>query len=312
MAFITDSKVLDAATTVFFNRELEHIISRTYDTKYAELSAMSLFAVNSEANPGDTSVVYRSFDQRGVANIIADYGKDLPRVDIGGKEVITPLREMGASFAYSHREIQSAQKVGRPLESRRASVCRRSIEELMNDIAWDGDAQSNLPGFFSNSDVASSTAVNGAAGTPQWSTKTPDEIIYDVNIVCSTIFKNSKGIHRPNQVWLDLQNWNYINSTPRASGSDQTIAGFIAANSPFITSLDAIKPVNEIENKGTSAVEVMVVSENNAENAELLIAEDTVFHPVQERGLEFLIQATAVFGGLQIRYPKAFYILENV
>ena len=198
------------STSIFFARQLESIKAQSYDVKYADLKFRSVFPVTNETPEGATTVTYRTYDQSGVAKFIGSYGKDIPRADIGGKETIIPVKTMAISFGFNTAEIRSAALTGLPLDSRRSAAAVRGTDETMNEVAFFGEAVQGLLGLFTHPNVPTGSVPNGAGGNPQWSTKTPDEIIYDVNIVCSTIFKNSKGIHRPNQVWLDLQNWNYI------------------------------------------------------------------------------------------------------
>ena len=59
--------VIDANGAVFFQRQLEHIKSKSYDVKYAELKARQLFPVSNEAGAGVQTITYRTYDQAGSA-----------------------------------------------------------------------------------------------------------------------------------------------------------------------------------------------------------------------------------------------------
>lgn len=54
--------------SVFFARELDYVKSQSYDVEYPEFTALKLFPVSSEINPGAETVTYysydRAFDQR--------------------------------------------------------------------------------------------------------------------------------------------------------------------------------------------------------------------------------------------------------
>ena len=68
--------------SVFFARELDYVKSQSYDVEYPEFTALKLFPVSSEINPGAETVTYYSYDKTGMAKIISNYATDLPRADV--------------------------------------------------------------------------------------------------------------------------------------------------------------------------------------------------------------------------------------
>ncbi|MGH2510827.1 MAG: major capsid family protein, partial [Ktedonobacteraceae bacterium] len=111
---------LDAGETAFFARELEYIKSKSYDIEFPPLKAIKLIPVSTEAGAGAESITYQSFEETGLARIISSYADDFPRCDIRGKEFITPVKSIGASYGYSMQEIRAAMFVGRSLTQRQA------------------------------------------------------------------------------------------------------------------------------------------------------------------------------------------------
>ncbi|MFX6226329.1 major capsid family protein, partial [Acinetobacter baumannii] len=63
----------------------------------------------------------------------------------------------------------------------------------IDQIVYYGDSQLGFTGLVnSTSAVGSVTNVaNGANGTPQWNTKTPDEILADVNEILTSAWQAS-------------------------------------------------------------------------------------------------------------------------
>ena len=51
--------------SVFFARELDYVKSQSYDVEYPEFTALKLFPVSSEINPGAETVTYYSYDKTG-------------------------------------------------------------------------------------------------------------------------------------------------------------------------------------------------------------------------------------------------------
>ena len=139
---------LDANEQVFFDNQLALVKSRTYDVQHKALKALQLLPVSTEQDPGATHIIWRSYDKVGMAKIIADYANDFPRADIGGVEHSSPVKDIGASYGYSVKEIRRAQKAGISLDTKRAEAARRAIDEKQDTIAWKGDAKAKLPGFW--------------------------------------------------------------------------------------------------------------------------------------------------------------------
>lgn len=305
-------KALDATGSVFFARQLEKIKAKAYDVKYPEFGYSKLFPISEEAEFGITSITYRTYDQTGVAKLINSYSKDLPRVDIAGSETTVPVHTCGGAFGYSIKEIAQSQLTGVSLEQKRAKAARRAVERQLNDIAFNGDADANLLGLYSDPNVPSGNAPNGAGGNPEWSTKTAPEILTDVNRGFREIFEDSKGVHRGDKMAVHPANWSYLMETPLGADYNQTIAGYLVKNSPYLKSLDDIVSCVECEGAGTAGVDTAVFLQQDPEILEFELPQDVTFHEEEKRGLEYIIPVTAETGGLNIYYPIALFTLEKV
>ena len=106
MNFKIISQRLDAQESVFFARELEHILMTIVEVDYRELKARTLIPVNTETPSGSTSITARVFDRVGMAKIIANGSEDLPRIDILGTEVTIKVKTIGDSFGYTVQDIK--------------------------------------------------------------------------------------------------------------------------------------------------------------------------------------------------------------
>ncbi len=305
--------IMDADGAFFFQRQLEHIKARSYDVRYAELKVRQLFPVSNDGGAGISSITYRTYDQAGAAKIINAYADDLPRADVAGKETTIPVRSVGISYGYNLDEIQASQLTGAALDQRRANAARRSNEQVVNDVAYFGDTTSGLPGLFSNPNIPTGAVVNPGSGT-EWVNKTPDEILFDINDLFADIFETTKMVEQGNTLLLPPAQWSYIMSTPRASNSDTTIAQYIASNSPYLTSIDDIIPVNECAaaNNPLLSTDGMVAYDRNPDKLQLEIPVELEMLPVQQKNLEFVIPGRSRLAGLNIYYPLSLAIATGI
>ena len=304
--------VLDAAAGVFFRRELEHVKKTTYDIKYADLTYDKVFPVSTEVNPGMTHITYQTYDRRGMAKVIHNYAGDLPRVDVDGDETTIPIRTLGDAFGYSIDEINASKVMNKGLDRMRANAARRALEELMNKITYLGDSVSGLIGLFTHPNIPRGNAPNGAGGNPEWSTKTPAEIVADINTIFRTAFVTTKMVERLDTLLLTPANWSLIMETKYSDSSDVTIAQWFVKNSPWVNSLDQFVPVIELEGAGTGGVDVAVGMTKRPDKCQLEIPQDVFFHEAEKRNLEYVTDVTARFAGLNVYYPLSMYILEDV
>lgn len=294
---------LDNNTSMFFLRELEHIKAKSYDVQYQELYARQLIPVSHEAGAHAQEITYRTYDRVGMARIISSYARDLPRADVFGKETSSKVRVTGLSFGYTLDEILASQATGKSLDQRRANAVQRGTEEIFDRIAWYGDEQHDLPGFLSNSNIPSETVAVGASGGTLWTSKTPEEILKDVNNFLGGIYVRTRQVEKPNKLLLPTAQWNYIMSTPRSANSDTTIAKYIVTNSPYLNSLDQIVSLPELQGAGTGGTDMMVAYDQNPDKLSFEIPMELEFRAPQEKGLEFEVPSWAKCGGVIVYYP---------
>jgi hypothetical protein len=292
---------LDAAENIFFARQLEYLKTKTYDIKYANLKARSLIPVSFEAGAGAEFITYEQYDQIGMAKIISNWANDLPRADVKGKQFISPVKSLGASYGWNLQEVRASAFAGKSLEQRRANAAKRAILQKENSIAFLGDTSSNLKGFINNSNISEYTVpADGTASSKLWSAKTADLILRDLNGLVNSVVTASKGVEQPDTLLLPVAKYTYIASTPRSSTSDTTILQYFMMNNPFIKQVDWL---NELSAAGAGSTDRMIAYVKDPDHLTLEIPQDFEQLPVQENGLEFKVPCHSRCGGVLIYYP---------
>ena len=293
----------DSDESVFLLRQLDFIKSQTYDVKYAELKARKLIPVSSEADPGAEKIFYRQYDQTGIAKIVANYGDDLPRADVKGKEFFATVKTLASSFGYNIQEMRAAIYGNVPLEQRRANAARRAIAQKENRLAFFGDANSNLVGFFSNTNVPGVTLPSDGTGASKlWSTKTADQIIRDMNLCANTVVSQSLGVEIPDTLLLPLDSYNYVASTARSANSDTTILNYFLQNNPYIKQVEW---VNELLTAGSGSTRRMATYRRAPDVLTMEVPSDFEQLELQIKNLEYRVPCIERFGGVLIYYPLA-------
>lgn len=308
---VRNSRKLDAGESAFFARQLEEIRGRTYDLKLIELKGRMLVPVDNSAPPGADAVTYRQYTSSGLAKIIASYASDFPRADVYGKEFSVKPKSIGASYGYNIQEIRAAQMTGLPLEQRRANACRRAIEEKIDSMAQIGDSDYGLTGLLNQPSALVFTTPNGASGFPQWSTKTPSEILADMNGATNNVVIQTKEVEHPDTLLLPIPEYTLVATTPWSptNASNVTILEMFLKNTPWISE---VEPWYALTGAGAGGSDRMVVYKRDPDHLMLVIPQEFEQFPPQPEGMEFVVPCHARCAGVQVPYPLAICYADHI
>lgn len=296
---------LDAAESVFFERQLELIKSRTYDIKYPELKAAMFVPVSTEAPSGSVQVTYRQYDRVGRAKIIKPGATDIPRVDVFGKEFTRPVRWGGAAYGWNIVEIRQARLTGIPLDARKASAARRACEELVDEVCALGSPDDGIQyGFLNHGSVEITTPDTG-----NWATATSEEIIADVQKVWTAMTAQTKGIEKPNTIALPDAQHAILATKPRSDNSDTTVLRFLLANFPGLT---AIEPWYRCAGAGAGPSDRLVLYNRSPEALQQEIPNPFEQLPVFQRGSNFEVETLIATAGMEFYYPKSCRYMDGI
>ncbi|MCW2763985.1 MAG: hypothetical protein JWR85_4186 [Marmoricola sp.] len=294
---------LDANESLYFARQLEYIRPQAYQTRRAPLNAMALIPVSTDVPAGAKTVTYRMWDSVGMAKIIANYADDLPRAAVFAREYTSPIRGIGISYGYTFQDIRAAQMSGSNLDTAEQYAAKRGHDETINKLAFGGDTISGLPGFLSNVNLPVYVLPSDGTGASKtFASKTPDQILRDMNGLVNSVLTQTKGVHRVNQVWMPLTQYTYINSTIRGPNSDRTILAVWLDANPGIR----VIPVLELTGAGAGGTDLMIALENDRENFHMEVPMSFLQHAPQLDNLEFTVPCESRFGGVIVNFPLAF------
>lgn len=317
---------LDADESIFFNRQLESIMARSFDVLYPELKAIRLIPVDTSAGPGADSITYRQFNTVGLAKVIANYADDLPRADILGKEFTSKVRSIGGSYGYSLQEVRSAAQADRPLQQMKANAARRANDQTVDKIAWlaksTDELYGGLIGFLFAPNITTGTAPAGATTgkVPWWTAvpadhKNPLEILEDLNNLISDIVDLTKGVEVPDTIIMPIKQFSHLQTTKLEAGTDTTIMQFFLANNPSVTSIEwvnELKALAPLPSGGAGPSDIAVCYKRSPDKLSLQIPSPYEQLPAQERNLEFVVPTHSRHGGVIVHYPLSASILEGI
>lgn len=292
----------------FLVGQLEYVETKVYQVKYRDIQYSQLVPVSSEAGPGAESISYESMDSRAQAKFISSKGLDVPLAEVSATKTTVPVQHAALGFEYSLQELRSASMSGRQVDVRRGLAVRRGVEEFAQNICFFGSAAHGLPGFLNNANIPAANVADGASTDPEWSTKTPDEILLDVNDLIGGIWSTSKTIELTDTLLLPPDQFADITTRRLSDINDMTVIEFIRNKNLYTATTGqpiTIAPLGELEGAGAAAADRMVAYRRDPEVLTFHFPMPLQFLAPQPRGLGFLVPGEFRVSGCEVRYPLA-------
>jgi hypothetical protein len=222
-----------------------------------------------------------------------------------------PYYLAGIGYEWNTQELQRAAKLGRSLPSDKARAAKRAADRFIYGIAINGktprgEAEKGGTGFVNNASAPSAQVANDGTGPSRlWSAKTPDLILRDINEALTAVETGTSETSIADTLVLPTTSYDYIATTPRATGSDMTILSFLRANNVYGSTLTILKS-RELETAGTGNTKRMVAYENSPEVVKFhLPGAHQFLPPFQKSSMTYEVGGIMNVGGVEIRLPKA-------
>lgn len=232
-------------------------------------------------------------------------GKDASAItgialDIG--KTTNPLSLWGMQLGWTLPELESAQKLGRPVDQQKFTGMQLKYQMDIDEQVYIGDSALGFGGLVNSANVVNATnAVTGG-----WATATPAQILADINELLQSVWSASGFAVCPDRVLLPPVQFSYLTSQLISSAGNISILEFVKANS-ISNSINGrpldIQPVKWLTNRGTSNSQRMVAYTKDVNRVRFPLV------PLQRTPLEYrdLRQLTTYFGRLgvvEFVYPE--------
>jgi len=310
-AGITQFTHLDAGENIFLLRQIEFIQTRSYDVKFPLLYARKFIPINNQVDRAAATYTYHSYTQVGMAALIASYADKLPQNDVFVTETSIQIKTAANGYHYSVLEIRQAMRANVPLDQKKANAARRSMEVLIDRILAVGDSASGLVGMINQPNALTFTVPNGAAGSPDWASKKPLEILSDMVNICVFIPSNTGNVEEPNAILLPRSQYTQIATTPMLGANvatELTILEYFKRNQPQIEV--GMWPL--LKGQGTGSTDRMIAYNRDPDKFEGIIPQEFEQFPPEQEGLRFNVACHARIGGVVFYYPLSMAVGDGI
>ncbi len=299
----------------FLVSQVSHIENTVWEHVYPEITYQEVVPVTNEADEWVKTVTYYSSNKRGAARFLAGRARDIPMSGVDMEQHETQVEMAGAGYDYSLEEINQARRLGMNLANMGAMAARRSYEELTEDVAFVGNTDKGFTGLFNTAGITVVNAPNGAAAASEWSAKTPDEILLDINTILSGAWTNSLGIEMCNTLLIPLAQFADIVTRRLGPDSETTIFEYVMKKNIYTVKtgkpLD-IRAMHQLAGAGGGSTDRAVAYNKDPSVLVMHVPMPLKFLAPQQIGLVFAIPGIFRLGGLDIRRPGAFRYLDDI
>lgn len=206
------------------------------------------------------------------------------------QKTINPLPLWGMEIAYTIPELESSIKVNRPIDSTKYEGMKLKYQMDIDEQVYVGDAGYGLYGLTNSPNVTVSNAPNGAATSPLWTSKTPAEIMADVNAILNAAWAASGFTMVPTKILLPPLKFGYVNQQLVSTAGQISILNYLRQNS-LATAQNGrdleIQPVKWLTGRGVGGVDRMIAYTQDASRVRIPLT-PLANTPVQYRGIHYL------------------------
>jgi hypothetical protein len=237
----------------FLIQQATRIEAQVYRTVYQEIQYQDVIPVDTTGPEWVDAITYFSSDAVGQAQWFTGFAQDVPNVELLREKFTTGVSMASIGYRYSMEELGKALLYGIDLTSDKAVASRRVAEEFIDKVAFVGDATKGYTGAVNNASVTATTApADGTASATTFASKTPDQILRDINGQLTGQFTGTYGnlvadtILLPYDILLNLstRRIDTVNQTTilqwlkanniytLTTGRELTIRGLLATSTP--------------------------------------------------------------------------------
>lgn len=294
---------LDATDTAFFSRELESVISRTFDVVYQPILGRTLLPVDRSIPLGTETIRADAWDMVGEASILANKAQDIPDVEVFRRSSITQARYIVDKYRYSIQDLNASRVNGVSLDAKRAVAARQAIEFKLDKVAAIGDTNFDLLGLLNQPSVPIVTLTTGT-----WATATDAQILEDLRMFVQSVVDNTSTTQPPDTLVLDPSRYGRLQRVVGADLSTTLLQVFLK-NSPYIRRVEQWTQAALANAAGTGPRLVVYRNDPNVLNLYIL-AEFTTLAP-QPREFNLIVPCYAATAGVVVHYPNAMAYADN-
>lgn len=303
----------DAQQAFSFAQQTSYTVNASvYETKYPDYNYAEYVTVDTSAPEWSAGVYTYISNQVGRANWQSGSAKDVPLADVN-LDVTLKTYEMAAiGYQWNYEEVGKASFAGIPLTNRKAAAARKAYEQFMYDIALGSTvgAEKGFQGLLTQTGVTAGLfPADGTGSSVLWSTKTPAQIVRDINSLLTGIYTSTLYIEMADTLVMPVELMLYLAQTPYSSTTMETILSFVQKNNVYTLTTGRpliIRSSRAARSAGAGGTGRVAAYKNDPTVVKLHLPMPFRFLPMAQDGpMNFVVPGIFRTGGIEVLTPAA-------
>jgi hypothetical protein len=131
---------------------------------------------------------------------------------------------------YTILELESAAKLGRPIDQQKFAGLQLKHQMDTDEQVYMGDTVTGDTGLVNASGVTTTNVPLGGQGSTAWATKTPDEILDDINLALTTVWASAAWAVVPGRILIPPTTYGMIATRKVSLAGNMSILTYILEN----------------------------------------------------------------------------------
>lgn len=246
---------------------------------------------------------------------LAPNATTLPGVTINGERVVLPLRLLGREISYTSIELERSQLLGQPIDQSKFAAFNVGYQMDTDEMVYIGDTGVTAYGLCNSPLVtAAGVTADGTGSSALWSTKTPDQIVRDVNDALNASWLATGYAVCPDKILLPPAKFAYIVGTKVSTSADKSILKYIQENT-ICNSVNGrpldIQPCKWLTGRGAGSTDRMVLYTNDEERVRfpmVPVRRETPYY----LGIRFNAPYIWAYGEVEFPYPETVLYRDGI
>lgn len=242
----------------------------------------------------------------------------IPIIQANLSKDLTPVFPWANNLRITFLDIQKIQQTGRSLDPILDEGLRLAYNKALDKNVYTGFSAFGTTGLLNNTSVTASNVATGGAGTKTWVTKTPSEILNDVNTLLNAVWAATQYSDSdiPNQINIPPAQFHYINSTPVSAAAERSILTYLMENNAArALGVDLkIVPCRQCIGAGADSTDRMMAYVNRKDRVEMDITVPLMkgLTEASVQQMAYLTNYFAFFSAVQIKYFETIRYADGI
>ena len=168
----------------------------------------------------------------GASPVQAGGSNGLPVVQASFDKGMFKAHAFAVALRVMWQDMQRAQFVGRSIDQALQDGVRLTYDKHMDQNVYVGITEYGTTGLINDSDVTQTTAATGTGGSTTWASKTPDEILKDINDAITDAWAAAEYDESamPNHILMPYAQYAYLVNTKVGGIAEKSILTYLKEN----------------------------------------------------------------------------------